>query len=559
MRIGSFIIGLIWAQLAMGQTTPTCTAYSSNVPTVRAEGRAEQLGQMVIDCFGFPETPTGSFDVQVWLNTPVTSRLINSTTQATEAMLLVNEPTPGSASPVCNVGEVCPEGTRVYQGRKLGVNSIVFPGVKVPGEPLLSGRASMRIVNLRADASSLPPPGPMPSSVQALIAVTPPNALNLANSVLVVGYGMSGLRWSLRKPDNTDVLPASGASLKQCVANNELLANNPATASAPQGPSFNIRLSENYPTAFLAQTVAVSGTASVRPTPAPQNSLIMIYNSESMYYHPGLPPGSGNMQTAGLATYATRFRIKFSGVPPGVAIHAPIYQRGKTETDSYIRLLSAGQPEDSANYVPATPSSSALQTYWTKDHTYLYEVTTVSGGPPPVSLESIDLPFYIAHTGKPYVGAGQIQATVSFAPTFNPDQEPSTSVPRFVPNTELRTVATVESCPAVPVLSASVTGKTGSQNSRLWSVTLKNTGTGGAQNARVDSFALQQTYGAACTPVVTSAMPVAAGNIPAAGSATAPVTIDFTGCAAAARFKATIGFGADNAPAGVLTLYNQFR
>jgi hypothetical protein len=398
----------------------------------------------------------------------------------------------------------------------------------------------------------------MPSTVAAFVTVSGTAPLALENSQVVAAFIQSGLRWEGRKADNTAVLPADGMHLSRCVANNEALALNPQSTTAPEGATFVIRIAETYPTAFLPQSIASSGTANARANPIAQSDLRYVYNSESMFYEPNLTPGPGGMQTAGLARYATRFMVKLSGIPAGVAVHAPIYARLKNSTNSPVRLIMTDAAGDSESFVPIPATSAALGTYVSQASTYVYEVTTV-GGVQPFTQSNIDLPFYVAHTGKPYVGSGTIQATVSFAPVFNPDQPTSISVPRFVPAILPQTVATIDNCPARPMLSAAVTGKAGAINARVWSVTLNNAGDGEAQNARLTGLALQQTYGVACTPVIASAMPIAAGTIAAGGSAVLPVTIDFSGCAAAARFKATIGFTADNATPSALTLFNQFR
>jgi hypothetical protein len=71
---------------------------------------------------------------------------------------------------------------------------------------------------------------------------------------------------------------------------------------------------------------------------------------------------------------------------------------------------------------------------------------------------------------------------------------------------------------------------------------------------------LTQTFGAVCTPVITSppAFPLALGNIAAGGSANGLITVNFTGCSAAARFTATIPFSANGgAITGSVVRFNQ--
>jgi len=115
---------------------------------------------------------------------------------------------------------------------------------------------------------------------------------------------------------------------------------------------------------------------------------------------------------------------------------------------------------------------------------------------------------------------------------------------------------------ALPTLSALVTAKAGTQNSRVWTITLSNSGAGAAINAQIDGLTLTQTFGAACTPVVISpsSFPLPVGTIDPGGTASGNVTIDFTGCAATARFSVKIPFSANSGTvSGSKTLNNQFR
>jgi hypothetical protein len=110
-------------------------------------------------------------------------------------------------------------------------------------------------------------------------------------------------------------------------------------------------------------------------------------------------------------------------------------------------------------------------------------------------------------------------------------------------------------------LTALITGKSGPTAARVWTITLTNGGAGTAAAAQINSLVLTQTAGTACTPsIVGPALPLAIGNIAPGGSAAGNLTLNFTGCAANARFTAVIGYGANNgAIANTRTLYNQFQ
>jgi hypothetical protein len=110
------------------------------------------------------------------------------------------------------------------------------------------------------------------------------------------------------------------------------------------------------------------------------------------------------------------------------------------------------------------------------------------------------------------------------------------------------------------VLTGSIASKAGAQNARLWTISVNNNGTGTAASSQIDGFALTQTYGASCTPVIESSFPVSVGDIPAGGSASGGIMIDFTGCPATARFTLNGLFSANGgSTTGVIARNNDYR
>jgi hypothetical protein len=109
-------------------------------------------------------------------------------------------------------------------------------------------------------------------------------------------------------------------------------------------------------------------------------------------------------------------------------------------------------------------------------------------------------------------------------------------------------------------LAGNLTAKSGPQNARVWTLSLLNNGPGGAFGTAINSFTLKQTFGAACTPVIGTAFPLAESDLAPAQTGTANVTIDFTGCAAAARFTAQFTYSANaGAVSGNVVRFNQFE
>jgi len=110
-------------------------------------------------------------------------------------------------------------------------------------------------------------------------------------------------------------------------------------------------------------------------------------------------------------------------------------------------------------------------------------------------------------------------------------------------------------------LTFSLTSKTGTQNARVWILAANNGNVGTAYATQIKGFTLTQTSGAACTPVITppGAFPVVLGDIAAGGAASESFTIDFTGCAALARFTLSVPWSSATYNTGTYVSGNQFR
>ena len=87
-------------------TPLSCTSTATSVQ-MRAEGQAEKGGDFILTCTGGsptnPGQPAPTVTISVFLNvTDVTSRILDTTNNATEALLLIDEPTEAQQH-VCTV------------------------------------------------------------------------------------------------------------------------------------------------------------------------------------------------------------------------------------------------------------------------------------------------------------------------------------------------------------------------------------------------------------------------------------------------------------------------
>jgi hypothetical protein len=104
-----------------------------------------------------------------------------------------------------------------------------------------------------------------------------------------------------------------------------------------------------------------------------------------------------------------------------------------------------------------------------------------------------------------------------------------------------------------------ITAKSGPANARVWTVSAQNQGPGAAPGLAVNTFQLLQDSGTACTPVVKDSLPKNMAEIAPGASTIVPITIDFSGCEAAARFRLVFSVKASSGASASRTLFNQFR
>lgn len=120
---------------------------------------------------------------------------------------------------------------------------------------------------------------------------------------------------------------------------------------------------------------------------------------------------------------------------------------------------------------------------------------------------------------------------------------------------------TAQFAPLPASMSAGLGSKSGTQSGRVWALSLLDNGPGVALGTTIHDFTLTQTYGAACTPIVSNVFPLFLGDLSPGQTANTSVTINFArGCALNARFTARFTYSANNgAVSGYLVRYNQYE
>jgi hypothetical protein len=470
----------------------------------------ELIGDILLICTGGQQGAIGTViptvNITVSLGTNVTSRLIGSgsVSNASEALLLIDEPNTSTNSVVSGVGPtltftpctnpavgagpggctqvissgpanaaggagpgqstsgcvsgVCGAAANTFQGLVTG-NQVTFLGVPV-NPPTTAGTARYyRITNVRANASALGGGG-LAGTTQLLasVAISGSTSLPVSNPVLVAGFIQQGLATSLRNTANSS--GGGSASLAQCGGG---------------GPNVlsTLRYQENFGTAFKTRVAptAVSNGQAGGLGPPPQNVPGTIYNSESGLVLPILG-------ATGLADYGTRLKAVFNNVPAGVRIFVSTSnvvnafvalppQPPGNATTAYAQLVVSETAPDSNGFPPLAPPTSSVS--FGNLSLGIAEVAIINGTGTAVwevintnasQLESLDFAVYQQFTANPGANTppvGTATVNMSYAPTpptaFSASAggaaSGSLTIPRFADTSSATNIFSISLCNTV--------------------------------------------------------------------------------------------------------------
>lgn len=557
--------GMALADVGTGQAQLTCATNVTVTPALRGEGYTEQTGDITITCTG-GSTPTLStipvsgpptsvvplVNFTIFYNTLVTSRLFSTTTNASEALLLIDEPgatglagdgpqqiqklctTPltGCVAYVSATAPVPPGGTlptpyaiadrdgtrapNVYQGIVNG-NSVTFFGVPVLA-PTTAGSRVFRITNVRVNA--VPLSGGSASGgtpVQAYVSTSPASALSISNSTPNVGFVSASL---------TATADSIG-TLNQCTSVTRTAIS---TLSFKEGfgTAFKTRLNPTSNTAYNAQTGLVSngtypGTAVNATSQSTPNAIV---NSESNFVYP-----VSASDFAGLAGYGTRLKATFNNIPNGarlfvsntnvnnalVSLGAPLVVGGTNPgLNSWAQLVSSDTALDSVG-ATAAPTSLVDPTVTTTNGTVtnISEITLANGtgtatwevlNTNPNANETFKFGVYITYVSnvaQNFPPAGISTVNLSYAPTATSAAATNSAIlPRFTGDSSAaRTILTIAICRTV-LLYPFVTNQAGFDTGiSVANTTVDPFGTG----AQAGKCMLNWYGGTTATPTVSPA------------------------------------------------------
>ncbi len=459
-----------WVLHAPGIPEFGCIAFSGVPNIVRAEGIAELMGDLMLNCTGGKPTPQGvpipEYTVTYTLNTNITSRRLPETPNLSEALLFIDDPWPTMPSPsyltppqpqppsqiLCtpvgsNCGETGTGGTpnpyatqpNVFVGKQVGPATVSW---KVPIDPPgASGVRVIRLTNVRGNASLLP----LPSDV-VLPAVQMNARVKISGtlSAPLLGAPQNAVGQSVR---GAPASVSSTASLPRCKPHNAVLLGGSGTAAF----DFSVQVQEGFAYAFKNRNYGTNLDGPVFPAPlAEQNVPGFVYDTETGFYSPSLFTPA---PTLGLADFGTRIHVSFGPISAGTHLFVPTTitldgEYGEGTLQGQLQLVQANdngksapgyEPVASTAMIGSTPVAKASISGSTAYATY--EVTYAD----PSVQETAAIPVAVAFTTKPALGPVMASTTLVPLDTIGTANETS-PIPRFTNFATPETAYSIESC-----------------------------------------------------------------------------------------------------------------
>ena len=296
---------MVFAGIAAAQAPLGCTATTpQGASLVRAEGTTETVAEVSLTCSNATSaSPGGNATFSVFIgpsNVPVTSRVISSSTNSTEALAIVTSVSPQGTS--------AGSWTSVVQGTVTpGSSSITFTNVVLPATPA-GTTVYVTFAKIRINASVLATNagGVPPSVTETVFSAGQVVQTQTQSTVAFVQKGLSNptLNGALLSGATTG---ATNFVICQTITNN--------------AAAFYVHLGENFSTAFKFGTVANAALGTE-----------FSGNSEAAI---AATVNSG----IGTATFGTRVTVTLSNIPANVAVYLPT-----SVSDDVTAINSPGLP-----------------------------------------------------------------------------------------------------------------------------------------------------------------------------------------------------------------------
>ena len=395
------------AEGAAGQIN--CTA-SSAPPLIRAEGIAERLGDIVLQCTlptvrlteersPVEQSAYLSVNVAVSLNTNVTNnRDFGQGSVVTDAILVTNENNSQKPSVESVLGGPDPRFPLPQFGvltasNRLEWNGVLFP---IPGAGKFPSTTLFRLTGIRANQALLGSSSP----VTAFVSISGQVSIPVTPQVLPLGTPSPATDVEYR--DGANQGPSGVVTAQQCESQNITMTPFGTGFNGP--PTFHVRVSERFTSALR-----ILGAPGFNNPPGA---------SEAGYFAPGSGANNGG------ASQGSRVLARFSNIPQGIrlAVQSEVGTGGLV-----LRLVDDANSSGAGGVLAGSSGLREIST--SKGFGFaVYEV--VAGNP--ASQDLVDIPVVVGYVFDEENQLPSTRQTMQASVTLAPVSSVGTS-DRFAP------------------------------------------------------------------------------------------------------------------------------
>ncbi len=194
------VVALLVGATSVNAQTFQCTANAGVTPLVRAEGIAELVGDLLLNCSG--TVPAGGItsNIRIFANTTITSKIAGGPLPSgSEALLLINDPAP--AAQIVRVYPSIDNSTNpnVFQGANYAANVVDWYSIPIAtaAEAGMTVTKTLRITDIRANAAQLGVSSTLiPQPIQLSISISGATSVGVNNPTQTVAWVQKGLTFS---------------------------------------------------------------------------------------------------------------------------------------------------------------------------------------------------------------------------------------------------------------------------------------------------------------------------------------------------------------------------
>lgn len=334
-----------------------CTASAGATPTTRYEGLTELAGDVVMYCQNGPDNTTIIANIQIFMNANITSKILETTNNTMDALLLLDDPgSPGGPAVVLSGSS-----QNVFKAQKVSDNVIAWYNVPI-NTPMPAGTTrTIRLTNVRFNANMIGLSSVLlPNPAIMFISTSGSMPVPIVNPQPVVAYVQQGMKFVAKDCiDDSDAAPGSSDAVVfvQCSKVNDGLVTDPTKTGMKI--QYILRYSEGFASAFK--------TRGDTTQTVPGGNQSLYTNTES-----GLTVNLTGGVYASYADTGTRLIARFNNIPAGVWIYV-------TSFDTRTGVNATTAPIDANVDIKGTSNTIAAALVSTSDPTGISGASVLSG------------------------------------------------------------------------------------------------------------------------------------------------------------------------------------